>query len=204
MDRQPPESTRTYTLYPSMTLFRSRNRELIDSIVKGPVDKGSDQARIANFYKAYIDTKAIDAAGIQPVQADLARFDAIADKAALSKVLGEQVRADVDPLNATDYRTENLFGIFVTQGLATPGEVLPYMLQGGLGLPEREYYLSSDPKMAGIRDDYKAYLAKLLTAAGIADADAKAARAHALAMKIASSDERRVGNGGGHPCRPWW
>src|SRR3546814_8176215 len=81
---------------------------------------------------------------MKPVQADLARFDAIADKAALSKVLGEQVRADVDPLNATDYRTENLFGIFVTQGLAPPGEVLPYMLPGGLGLPEREYYLRSE------------------------------------------------------------
>src|SRR3546814_18379607 len=92
---------------------------------------------------------------MKPVQADLARFDAVTDKAGLSKVLGEQVRADVDPLNATDYRTENLFGIFVTQGLATPGEVLPYMLQGGLGLPERESYLSSDAKMSALRDDYK-------------------------------------------------
>src|SRR3546814_19873197 len=105
-----------------------RNRVLIDSSVKGRVDKGNGQARSANVYKAYIDTKAIDAAGMKPVQADLARFDAIADKAALSKVLGEQVRADVDPLNATDYRTENLFGIFVTQGLATPGAVLPYKI----------------------------------------------------------------------------
>src|SRR3546814_6758593 len=136
-------------------------------------------------------TKATEAAGMKPVQPDLARCDVIADKAALSKVLGEQDRADVDPLNATDYRTENLFGIFVTQGLATPGEVLPYMLQGGLGLPEREYYLSSDPQMAGIRDDYKAYIAKLLTAAGIADADAKAARVYDLEMKIAKAHAPR-------------
>src|SRR3546814_3680637 len=65
------------------------------------------------------------------------------------------------------------------------------MLQGGLGLPEREYYLSSDPKMAGIRDDYKAYIAKLLTAAGIADADAKAARVYDLEMKIAKAHATR-------------
>ena len=42
--------------------------------------------------------------------------------------------ADVDPLNATNFQTENLFGVFVTQGLATPGDVIPYLLQGGLGL----------------------------------------------------------------------
>src|SRR3546814_17094987 len=110
-----------------------------------------------------MDRHAIDAAGSNPGAADLARFAAITDKAALSKILGEQTRADVDPLNATDFGTENLFGIFVTQGLATPGEVIPYMLQGGLGLPEREYYLSADPTMAAIRTEYKAYLAKLLT-----------------------------------------
>src|SRR3546814_17797890 len=65
------------------------------------------------------------------------------------------------------------------------------MLQGGLGLPEREYYLSSDAKMSAIRDDYKVYIAKLLTAAGIADADAKAARVYDLDMKIAKAHATR-------------
>src|SRR3546814_11574360 len=88
--------------------------------------------------------------------------------------------SDLDPLNATDFGTENLFGIFVTQGLATPGEVIPYMLQGGLGLPEREYYLSADPTMAAIRTEYQAYIEKLLTAAGQSDAAAKAKRIYDL------------------------
>src|SRR3546814_20675613 len=100
-----------------------------------------------------MDWPASVAAGMKPGSADLARFAASTDKAALSKILGEQTRADVDPLNATDFGTENLFGIFVTQGLATPGEVIPYMLQGGLGLPEREYYLSADTTMATHRTD---------------------------------------------------
>ena len=168
-----------------------RNRELIDAIVKGSAAADTNDGRIAAFYKAYTDTKAIDAAGLRPVAADLARFAAINDKAALSKVLGEQLRADVDPLNATNFQTENLFGVFVTQGLATPGDVIPYLLQGGLGMPEREYYLSADPKMATIRTAYQAYIAKLLTAAGQPDAAAKAKRIYDLEVKIANAHATR-------------
>ncbi|HEU4598252.1 MAG TPA: M13 family metallopeptidase N-terminal domain-containing protein, partial [Solirubrobacterales bacterium] len=146
---------------------------LIDEIRNSNPDEGSDKARIRNFYNAYLNTQAIDAAGMKPVQADLARFEAIADKKQLSSVLGSQVRADVDPLNATDFQTENLFGVFVTQALKG-GEVVPYILQGGIGMPEREYYLSSDPKMAELRTAYRQYIEDLLTAAGIADAKAKA------------------------------
>ena len=169
-----------------------RTRELVDTIVKSGGDPKTDDGRIAAFYNAYTNTKAIDAAGMKPVEADLARFAAITDKAGLSKALGEQTRADVDPLNATDFGTENLFGIFVTQGLATPGDVIPYVLQGGLGLPEREYYLSADPKMATIRTQYQAYIDKLLTAAGQPDAEAKAKRVYDLEVKIAKAHANRA------------
>src|SRR5690606_13121751 len=84
-----------------------RVRELVGAIVQKGGALDTDEGRIAAFYKAYMNRPAIDAAGMKPVAADLARFAAIADKAALSKVLGEQTRADVDPLNATDFGTEN-------------------------------------------------------------------------------------------------
>jgi putative endopeptidase len=187
----PDDRSSTGAFYTAFLETEKRNRDLVDAIVKGDAKPGTDEARIAAFYKAYTDTKAIDAAGMKPVQADLARFDAIADKAQLSKVLGEQERVDVDPLNATNYFTENLFGLFVTQGLSTPGEVIPYMLQGGLGMPEREYYLSADSKMAVLRSAYQAYIAELLTAAGIADANAKANRIFNLEMKIAKAHAPR-------------
>ncbi|MFB2719127.1 M13 family metallopeptidase [Shewanella xiamenensis] len=164
---------------------------LIADLVKAEHAAGSDDARIADFYKAYTNTAAIDAAGIKPMEADLALYQAIADKKDLSAALGANLRADVDPLNATDFFTENLFGIFVTQGLATPGEVLPYFLQGGLGLPEREYYLSNDPKMVEIRTAYRAYIETLLTDAGISDAAARADRIFALEHKIASAHSSR-------------
>lgn len=165
--------------------------EMIDEIVASDPEAGSNDARIADFYHAYMDTDALNRAGMRPVARDIARFEAIRNTADLSRVLGQQLRADVDPLNATDYNTENLFGLFVTQGLATPGKVLPYLLQGGLGLPEREYYLSADPEMAQIRTQYRAYIEELLTDAGIDDAAAKAQRIYDLEMRIAHAHATR-------------
>ena len=164
--------------------------ELIRQVLASKAGADTDEGRIRDFYRAYLDTAAIERAGLQPVQADLARFAAISDRTALSRVLGEQLRADVDPLNATNYFTENLFGAFVTQALAG-GEVMPYLLQGGLGLPEREYYLSADPKMAEIRGKYQAYIAQILTEAGIPDAPAKAQRIYGLELKIAQAHASR-------------
>ena len=165
--------------------------ELIDDIADSGAKAGTDSARIADFYKAYTDISTIDSAGMQPLQAYFDRIAAIADKSGLSSVIGANVRADVDPLNYTDYFTENLFGVFVTQGLSTPGEVLPYFLQGGLGLPEREYYLSSDPHMVEIRSAYRAYVEELLGIAGIADASAKADRIFTLETEIAKAHVTR-------------
>jgi putative endopeptidase len=177
--------------YEAFLETEAQTTELVKGIVHSNPQPGTDAARIANFYAAYMNTAAIDAAGMRPVQADLARFDAISNRQNLSRVLGEQIRADVDPLNSTDFQTENLFGVFVTQGLATPGEVLPYILQGGLGLPEREYYLSTDPAMVEIRTKYRAYIEQLLTLAGIEDAPAKTQRIFDLETAIARGHNTR-------------
>ncbi len=163
---------------------------LIKDILASDPEPGTDAAKVKAFYQSYMDTKAIDAGGMAPVKDDLAKFDRIADKTALAEVLGSQTRADVDPLNSTDFRTENLFGVFVTQALKG-GEVVPYILQGGLGMPEREYYLSLDPKMADLRTAYRAYIADLLKAANVADADAKAQKIYDLEMKIAKAHVSR-------------
>ena len=164
---------------------------LVADIVKSDPAAGSDAGRIKAYYTAYMDRAGIDATGLTPVKPDLDRFAAIADIKGLSRALGEQLRADVDPLNATDFWTENLFGAFVTQALAG-GEVMPYLLQGGLGMPEREYYLSSDAKMAGLRGKYRSYIAEVLAAAGIADPAAKADRIFALETRIAAAHATRA------------
>ncbi len=160
---------------------------LFDAILKSNAAANTDEGRIANYYKAYLDTAAIDRAGLAPAKADLDAIAGIADKRALSAAIGKTIRADVDPLNATKFGTDHLFGIFVTQGLNTPGETLPYILQGGLGMPDRDYYLSSDAKMAGLRDKYRAYVEAVMTAAGNPDPKAAAARIIALETKIAGA-----------------
>lgn len=167
---------------------------LVADVVASPPQPGSKAALIHDYYRAYLDTAGINAAGMAPVQADLARFAAIASKSDLSRVLGEQIRADVDPLNATNFHTENLFGFFITQSLNGTA-VMPYVLQGGLGLPEREYYRSLDAKMADIRAKYRAYIATILLDSGLAatqaDAEARAARIYDLEARIAEAHETR-------------
>ncbi len=168
-----------------------QTRELLDAILASSPAPGTDAARIADYYRAYLDTAAIDRAGFAPARADLDAIARIADKKQLAAAIGGSLRADVDPLNATDYQTANLFGIFVSQGLNTPGETLPYLMQGGIGLPEREYYLSDDARMAGLRDKYRSYVATVLGAAGFADASAAAARVMDLETKIARAHATR-------------
>jgi predicted metalloendopeptidase len=161
--------------------------ELFDSILKADAAADTDQGRIANYYKAYLNTAEIDKRGMAPAKADLDAIAAISDKAQLSAAIGKTIRADVDPLNATKFGTDHLFGIFVTQGLNTPGETLPYILQGGLGMPDRDYYLSSDPKKAALRTKYHAYVEAVMAAAGNPDPKAAAARIIALETKIAQA-----------------
>src|SRR6185369_1840019 len=70
-------------------------------------------------------------------------------------------------------------------------EQLPYLMQGGLGLPEREYYLSADPKMAELRNKYHSYVAQILQLAGHPDPQGAASRITALETKIAQAHETR-------------
>ena len=170
---------------------RERNtKALFTDILKSNPTGGND-ALIANYYNAYLNTDAIDRAGLTPAKSDLDSIAQISDKKQLSAAIGSTLRADTDPLNATNFHTENLFGIFVTQGLKTPGEQLPYLMQGGIGLPEREYYLSSDPKMAELRNKYRAYVAQILQLAGHPDAQGAAGRIMDLETKIANAHDTR-------------
>jgi predicted metalloendopeptidase len=170
---------------------REKNtRALFSDILKANPSSGTD-GMIANYYNAYLNTDAIDRAGMAPAKADLDAISRIADKQQLSAAIGSTLRADTDPLNATNYHTENLFGIFVTQGLATAGEQLPYLMQGGIGLPERDYYLSADPKMVDTRNKYRTYVQTLLQDAGYPDPAGAAGRILDLETKIAKAHEPR-------------
>jgi putative endopeptidase len=108
-----------------------------------------------------MDTAAIEQHGLAPLMPELARIEAINSRTELAQVLGSRLRADVDPINATNLHTEHLFGLFVTQGLEDPSRHIAYLLQGGIAMPSRAYYLSTDPHMAAfkVKPGEKLYLA---------------------------------------------
>jgi putative endopeptidase len=180
----------------------ANNVAIVQAALKANAAPGSDQRRIADWFNAYTDAAAIEQRGLAPLGGEMDAIAALPDKGALSRMLGANLRADVDPLNATDFETENLFGLFVTQALDRPDTNMPYLLQGGLGLPGRDYYLSAEPEMAKLRDQYRAYMGKLLSLANITEPDARAQRVFELETKIArahadivaTQDVRRANN----------
>ena len=113
------------------------------------------------------------------------------------------MRADVDPLNATSFGTENLFGVFVAQGLQEPNRNMAYLLQGGLGLPDRDYYLSETPAMTRVRDGYRAYIGQMLALMGVPDAEARAQRIFDLETKIARAHVDAVAAQDPHRVQTW-
>ena len=81
--------------------------------------------------------------GSTPLQPTLDSIAAIRDRKDLARVLGSTLRADVDVLNNTNFYTENLLGLWVAQDLDDPTHYSPFLLQGGLGMPDRSYYVDS-------------------------------------------------------------
>jgi putative endopeptidase len=181
-----------------------RNADLIREAGAGKPAAGTPQRMIADYYAAYMDTAGIEKRGLDPLKERLARIAEIKSKTDLARALGQQLRADVDPLNATNFWTENLFGLFVTQALSDPSRTVPYLLQGGLGMPDREYYLSDKPDMAKHRAAYQAYVGDLLKLAGISDPAARATGIMALETKIATAHLDRTTSEDVHKAdNPW-
>lgn len=143
-----------------------------------------EEKKIGDYYAAFMDEAGIQAKGAGPVQPQLSVIAEIADKQALSRELGAQLRADVDLLNATDFYTDRLFGLWVTADLMHPERYAPYLVQGGLGMPDRSFYLDGG-RMLQLREAYEAHIAKVLVLAGVPEADAQAQAARILALETA-------------------
>jgi putative endopeptidase len=153
---------------------------------------GSEARKISDYYASFMDEAAIERLGLKPLEGGLQRIAAIKDRAQLARALGESLRADVDILNATNLYTENLFGLWVAQDLDDPTRYSPFLLQGGLGMPDRDYYLDPSSHMAEIRARYRAHIAAVLTLARLPDAPASAARIYALEQRIAAAHWSRA------------
>ncbi|MDX6695916.1 MAG: putative endopeptidase [Blastocatellia bacterium] len=181
------------------------NRRTADLIKEAGKSAGNAEARqVGDYYEAYMDEKAIEAKGLSPLKAELQQINSVANKRALAQLLGSQLRADVDPLNATNFYTDRLFGLWVSPDFNHPARNVPYMLQGGLGLPDRESYLSVKDDDVELQAKYRAHIAAVLKLAQAPDADAQAARIYELERKIANAHGSRTDSADVHKANnPW-
>ena len=185
-------------------LTEQRTADLIRNMANTQPAAGSNARRIADYYTAFMDEAGIEKCGLAPLKAELEQIDAITTRADLARVLGSQQRADVDPINATNFHTEHLFGLFVAQGLEDPAHNMPYLLQGGLAMPSRDYYLSQDAQMAAFRAKYQTYVTSLLTLAGVAEPQAQAKTVIALETAIAQAQESLLDSEDIHKANHVW
>jgi putative endopeptidase len=175
-------------------------REILEAKKDAPA--GSEAKKVGDYYATFMDEALIEKKGLTPLLPELSRIQKIKDKKGLVEVIGDGLRADVDPLNNTNFHTSRLFGFWFAPDLNAPNRVLPYILQGGLGLPDREYYLDPSPKMADVRKKYEAHVARVFalarTGAGPRPAEVeksdkkRAAKILALETKIATAHAPRV------------
>ena len=189
----PPDRSRIGVFTALDDLSNKRTVGLIEETVKANAPAGSNARKIADLYTSFMDEVRIEAKGLAPLRPHLDAIAAIRDKRELSRALGESLRSDVDALNNTNFHTANLFGLWVAPGFNDSDHYAPYLMQGGLQMPDREYYLADTARMRDIRSKYQAHVSAMLKLAGFTDTDARAQRIveleHAIAEKHISLAE---------------
>lgn len=169
-------------------------RDEINDLTRRQVDAIFDDAKsakpgtlarkVADFRAALLNESAIEQHGITPLKPALARIDAVRDKLALTRFLGRTMHADVDPLNIGIYTSASVLGLSVEHSIHGETSYTAFLLQGGLGLGDRDKYLTKETEE---RSRYQKYIAHLFTLAGFDRADERAASVLALETAIAET-----------------
>jgi endothelin-converting enzyme/putative endopeptidase len=156
---------------PFVVLYNVNTQELNGILQKaetGGAARSPDEQKIGDYFKACMDTSAIDAAGLKSIQPLLDEIDAAslatpADRAQFAALLGKLQRIGVNAF----------FGYGEQQDFKDATKQIAFVQQGGLGLPEKDYYLRTGDKDVQIRTQYLAHVAKMLTLAGSTPEQAK-------------------------------
>ena len=184
------------SVYASFTIVEEmvtkRTADLVQAAGKSKAAEGSNAAMVGAYYDAFMNEDAIEKRGLAPVQPALDAIAGITDRASLARVLGSGLRADVDALNNTNFHTDRPFGLWVSPAFSDPGKNVGYLMQGGLGMPDRDNYRNTDPKSVELQGKYRAHIVATLKLAGVADAEAKGARIYDLERKIADTHGSRT------------
>ena len=176
----PPE----YSTWGSFTVLLDKNqqnlRQILETEENAKSATGSNGQKIGDFYASCMDTKAIDGAGVKPIEAEMARIAAVKDIATLQ---AETARLQEQGVGA-------MFRFGSRQDAKDSTQVIAAAGQGGLGLPDRDYYLREDDKSKKLRDAYAAHAERLFALLGDpaekAGAEAKTIMAIETALAKAS------------------
>jgi putative endopeptidase len=157
-------------------LSRTRTREFLDGVRSDP------NSKIGVAYATYLDQPGIEAKGLAPIQPWLGKIKALPAKSGYAALAAEASRNGIDAP----------FGAYVTPDDKRPDVYALNLSQSGLGLPDRDYYLSTEAKMVEVRNAYVAHIAKMFTLAGEQNAQARAAAILAYETGIAKAHWTRI------------
>jgi putative endopeptidase len=150
-----------------------RLREIAEKSAGDKAAKGSPEQKIGDFWSLAMDSAKIEADGLKPLQPWLDKVNAISDAKSLVATVAELKKAG----------SSTLFADFVTQDDKN-SEVMTYKFwQGGIGLPEREYYFKDDSATVNIRNEYVKYITTMLTMGGDDSATASTAAKNILSLE---------------------
>jgi predicted metalloendopeptidase len=165
--------------YPSWGSFnilaennRDQLRAILEEAAKAGDPKGSNEQKIGDYYASCMDESAIEAAGLKPLAEELERIAAIKDTAGLRE----------EVLRLQGYGVDAPFKVDSTQDFKDSTQVIGEIDQGGLGLPDRDYYTRDDEKSQQLREEYVKHVARMLELMG--DDAAKAAAGAKTVMEL--------------------
>jgi putative endopeptidase len=162
-----------YPSWGTFTQLRDNNLAAMHTILEAAATAkaapGSNEQKIGDFYSSCMDTAAIESAGLKPLASDFASIDAIDDRKSLDAEIARLQREGAGVL----------FRFSSTQDIKNSERVIAFANQGGLGMPDRDYYFRDDDKSKQLRADYLQHVAKMFELAGDS-ADKAAARANTV------------------------
>jgi putative endopeptidase len=181
---------------------RQRVEKLLDDA--SAAAPGSTARKLADFRAAYMNELAIETMALAPLKPLLDAIDRVHDKSALTRLLGAGLRADVDPLNYGVYNSSGLLGLSVERSIHGEKSYVAFLLQGGLGLPDRENYLSVDSSTRTLRTKYQGYIARVLDLAGFNRAIPRARAVMGLETAIAQTHATSEASANDHNADNVW
>jgi putative endopeptidase len=171
----PPEQTSWGAFNEVDERNKANLRKILERVSAKTTGATAVEKIVGDFYATGMDEAAIDAAGIKPLAADLARIAALKNAA--------EVQAEIARFHQRAIRVP--FLIASEPDPKNSSQVIAGFGQGGLGLPERDYYLRDDDKSKKLREQYVAHVTKLFELAGDSPADASAAAAAVMKLETA-------------------